>query len=1130
MAGQANHPLPPETIELAGALNAKVNALVASEVKAWARVIALSASGDTDAPASRRGTPASKRGDADAVAARMSLMGFRERGIRTGLTSDDHITGRVQSAAIPPARMLERIEWKDPELSFPAQAGPLLTRRTYLQVPIVRGGRPETADGTTSFHFEIKSILKASSTAGSGAKSMHSTAQDHAKYIEREEAASRDEDSEAKVTSEGAREAEYIEAGAISSIASEAELTILSNIAESRAERIAFWAKVEKHERTPGEDRIAIDFTRNRALWSAVIADPECPHIFAENARNALAGNAHSSAQKIVSGDNETLRRLLGKHGWRSAFAENANSSPDGETRRTHPGTAEQQIAAQGFAFSDARRGRVQIRMTGELPAEIGHEGRVRILEGLADEFASRDLPFTAVIHAPDANNNRKNFHFHLIAHDQPVKRFTGLASNHIPMLRHDAGPKERAMQETRHAALANEEVLAQIGRWDFEVAYTRKDGKNRTKTSHPFAQRKNRDLNKKTFFKAMRQRMAELTNDELRLSGSSRRVDHRSFMDMGIDKVPDQHLGNARNQGEKLGIPSATGVENERNDWAYRLSVMAQCRAAQLDDLGTFLRSVVTPPRDIARIARDTAYEYELKRLEDRERQRIEDEYRRALLLEAIGRVRSRAMAVIEACQARLDAKKKSRPTKRLRLAIGGRLDEATRHLEFTDGFFSDELAKVKDIDSRLGAHENRNAMLARSVKAIVQNHERAQHEKVMAAKEAAQRAAMRRVEMERNAGHVSRASDRKPVERADRSPAIESGHQISGREGPVRTTQNVAPHATSQPDLVVPGVTRSETPAPVDTAQAPYGTDRVSATNDDRQTSKATVHDQSETERAASPATSIDPRHSPETRAEPTSRTSSMMSGLRHQIQNQRKAEQEEARVRAEANAFGSPQSARSEHPANSLRTDVSQDRAGDKVADEISTPTMQPAAAPVASNGHATDREATGRNVSGPTANTDRHDYSPPQAGATYGAAQSGKRIAEPVAHGTVPKVQETPIGSHAEEPSFLDMMLQKRNEQEQLRRSAYPALGKGLHPLIDIWIEAELSEDERARHTAAEKIMADRDAKRIVGKLYEDDRKRISLDARARRTAEQLDTTPQHVPVAPKQDLGIERDFS
>lgn len=226
MAEKPNHPFPVETVELARALNEKVNALVTSEVNAWARVTALSAAGNTDASSSRRGVPAYKRGDAEAVAARISLMGYRERRIRTGLPSDDHITGQVQSAAVPSARMLERIEWKDPELSLPAQPGPLLTRRTYLQVPIARGGRPKTADGTTSFHFEIKSILKASTTAGCGTNSALSTARDHAKYIERAEAMSHGEDAEAKIPSEGAREAEYIEAGAVSSTASEAELTI----------------------------------------------------------------------------------------------------------------------------------------------------------------------------------------------------------------------------------------------------------------------------------------------------------------------------------------------------------------------------------------------------------------------------------------------------------------------------------------------------------------------------------------------------------------------------------------------------------------------------------------------------------------------------------------------------------------------------------------------------------------------------------------------------------------------------------------------------------------------------------------------------------------------------------------
>jgi len=71
-------------------------------------------------------------------------------------------------------------------------------------------------------------------------------------------------------------------------------------------------------------------------------------------------------------------------------------------------------------------------------------DARIRILKGFSDEFEKRNLPFIAVMHAPDHANDDRNWHFHLVYHDRPTRRFTGMADDRLWDLPADA-PKQVA-------------------------------------------------------------------------------------------------------------------------------------------------------------------------------------------------------------------------------------------------------------------------------------------------------------------------------------------------------------------------------------------------------------------------------------------------------------------------------------------------------------------------------------------------------------------------------------------------------------------------------------------------------------------------------------------------------------
>ena len=68
-----------------------------------------------------------------------------------------------------------------------------------------------------------------------------------------------------------------------------------------------------------------------------------------------------------------------------------------------------------------------------------------------------------------------------------------------------------------------------------------------------------------------LRETAADIINEALERAGFDERVDHRSFEDRGIDRLPNEHLGPIANEIERDGRHSHKGDKNreiaERND-----------------------------------------------------------------------------------------------------------------------------------------------------------------------------------------------------------------------------------------------------------------------------------------------------------------------------------------------------------------------------------------------------------------------------------------------------------------------------------------------------------------------------------------------------------------------------------
>lgn len=173
---------------------------------------------------------------------------------------------------------------------------------------------------------------------------------------------------------------------------------------------------------------------------------------------------------------------------------------------------------------------RIQTRLIAELPyeAEVGAEGRRRILEKTGALFGRYGLPWHGVVHVPEQQSDPRNYHLHLLFHDRPL-----------------------------------------LG-WD--------------NYDQPiFDDKKNRDVRETRFIKHLREEYAEIVNEVFEESGLTRRWDHRSYREMGIDKPPQPHLGSAVMGLERRGIVTANGKRVAEAEEAWRYQSLVQDRTIKL-------------------------------------------------------------------------------------------------------------------------------------------------------------------------------------------------------------------------------------------------------------------------------------------------------------------------------------------------------------------------------------------------------------------------------------------------------------------------------------------------------------------------------------------------------------------
>lgn len=303
---------------------------------------------------------------------------------------------------------------------------------------------------------------------------------------------------------------------------------LLTNIDHDDYERARFWSLVEEHEAVASRDQITFRVNDAKGFWAAVSASGDCPATLQQALRTCDPEKAITLDVKSGKKLRRFLDQVLTSMGLRG------------------PATLPAKI-------NDGRSGRTQYRIVGELPNELTIEERFSIVRDFARVFEEKKMPFVAVMHAPDHRNDEKNWHFHLDYYDRPSRRIDAADIAHL----------ERRGYSTERL---------EPGMWDFAVVLPKRGRANGRST--PLKQNKVSEVSGKRWIKHLRKNLADITNRHMADAGHGRRVDWRSYEEMGIVADPQEHLGSHAAIAETKGQPTKTGTDNEHRQWA---ALMAQ-------------------------------------------------------------------------------------------------------------------------------------------------------------------------------------------------------------------------------------------------------------------------------------------------------------------------------------------------------------------------------------------------------------------------------------------------------------------------------------------------------------------------------------------------------------------------
>ena len=153
------------------------------------------------------------------------------------------------------------------------------------------------------------------------------------------------------------------------------------------------------------------------------------------------------------------------------------------------------------------------------LPAELDAAQRRALTREFAEHLSDRyGVAVDVAIHAPSKDGDERNYHAHLLCTTRSVSRSEG-----GQIIMHGKTAIELGNKDRKKAGIEG---------------------------------------TTKADIKSIRQYWAKLTNAHLEKSGSTARIDHRSYKDQGINLTPTQHVGLAATSMDRKGRPAERSTE----------------------------------------------------------------------------------------------------------------------------------------------------------------------------------------------------------------------------------------------------------------------------------------------------------------------------------------------------------------------------------------------------------------------------------------------------------------------------------------------------------------------------------------------------------------------------------------
>ncbi|MGF9763910.1 MobA/MobL family protein [Microvirga sp. 0TCS3.31] len=290
------------------------------------------------------------------------------------------------------------------------------------------------------------------------------------------------------------------------------EYASFGTIGDTLDERRRFWDAVDQIEGEPRGDTLTLKFADNPEWWDLAIA----------NIATAPWPLQAKLEQQRAGGEIIDIR--LGALPTDQAFA-----------------IHQWAVALYPEAPIDivpGRGGRVQNRIIAELPWELEGRERVEIVRNFTNKLTEKGLPFWAVIHAPDSNNDRRNYHVHIVYYDRPAARMKDPVNPDGPEV------------------------------WDFEIRQEKIYKNYSRRVINPYAQNKLRETNGQAWIPRLREHWAQVSNEVMEKVGVIKRYDARSYEAMGIQLDPLKHIPSKTFNKERKGELTEDGVILARRQW----------------------------------------------------------------------------------------------------------------------------------------------------------------------------------------------------------------------------------------------------------------------------------------------------------------------------------------------------------------------------------------------------------------------------------------------------------------------------------------------------------------------------------------------------------------------------------